>query len=141
MPSHEGNWLLCPCSEFSHFFRKSRPEGQKDMLFFSRTDLNTTTPRRSLSLCKRPVQAFPPTSDLVLFHILRGARVREAHGAVGAELGPTVCRHQTWEKCNKPGHQWKWSEGSLTAKGEAYSQVWPEQGRRGQGWKILRVKN
>lgn len=28
----------------------------------------------------------------------------------------------------QPGHQWKWSEGSLTAKGEVDSQVRPGQG-------------
>lgn len=98
------------------------------MLFFNRTDLDITTPRRSLFLCKKPTQPFPPTSDLILFHILCGAGVREPHGAVGAELGPTVCRHKTWEKCNTASHQWKWSDGSLTAKGEAGSQVWPGQG-------------
>lgn len=28
----------------------------------------------------------------------------------------------------QPGYQWKWSEGSLSAKGEVDSQVWPGQG-------------
>lgn len=96
MPPHEGNRLLCSCSEFSYLFGKSHPEGQRDMLFFSRTNLNTTTPRKRLSM----QEPFPPTSDLVLFHILCRAGVRELHGAMGAELGPTVCHHQTWEKCN-----------------------------------------
>lgn len=100
MPPREGNWSLCSCSEFSHLFGKSHPEGQRDMLFFSGTDLNTTTPRRSLSLCKEPTHPFPPTSDLILFHILCRAGVREPDGAMGAELGPAVCCHKTWEKCN-----------------------------------------
>lgn len=52
MPPHEGNWLPCSYSEFSHLLWKSYPEGQRDMLFFSGTDLNTTTSRRTLSLCK-----------------------------------------------------------------------------------------
>lgn len=95
IPPHDRNWLPCSCSKFSHLFGKSHPEGQRDMLFFNRTDLDITTPRRSLSLCKKPTQPFPPTSDLVLFHILCGAGVREPHGAVGAELGPTVRRHKT----------------------------------------------
>lgn len=70
------------------------------MLFFSVIDLNITTPRRSPSLHKKPTQPFLPTSDLILFHILCRAGVRESHGAVRAELGPTVCRHKTWEKHN-----------------------------------------
>lgn len=97
MPPHERNWLICSCSAFSHLFGKSHPEGRRDMLSFSVTELNATRPRRSLSLCKKLMQPLPLTSDLVLLHILRRARIRQARGAMGAELGLTVCRHKAWE--------------------------------------------
>lgn len=97
MPPHMGNWLLCSCSAFSHLFGKSHPEGQRGMLSFSVTDLNATRPRRSLSLCKKLTQPLPLTSDLVLLHIICRARIRQAHGAMGAELGLAVSRCKAWE--------------------------------------------
>lgn len=98
------------------------------------TDLNAITPRRSLAPREKLTQLFPLTLYLVLFHILRRARIRQAHGAAGAELGLAVCRHKAWEaKKRQHGQAISGSglHGSLTAKGDLDSQMWhPRQTSR-----------
>lgn len=99
-----------------------RPEGHA---LLQQNQLKTTTPRKRLSLCKShsllPRISYSSTSS---------AEPESENCMEPRELNwdPLSVATTPGRNATQPGHQWEWSERSLTAKGEVDSQVRPQQG-------------